>query len=253
MNRNELFLKNLVLASVIHEGQDLELKYRQRDLMSAGDKMYLTMEDDEPTILSQVQADEINAESIQDQISVMDTFDSDLPSLKFCDEMIGALATNDRDVFFENIGRQTQDFFAAMEWETVQLVTDEKTPYLIQRNDFLPVREAGKKLISMGLDSEYAEGIELTSETTPEFISAMFWLVRCDPMMPQVKFSGGGSSSVGTFCKYGNFHFDCYSHSEAKKLKKALGSTGFDTMSSQFCCERFSMTGAIEGRSISVN
>lgn len=252
VSRAQIFELSPTMARYIYDWQ--ASTYVLEDyLVEAGEEVWLDLDDEAPTVLSQAQADEMNKESEEYCRSMCDVMPSPPPKLDYFNRLIAELPFDDWDQFMDQVGNKLGELCLAMGWEQLFFITDSKTAFLVQESDYQPCKEAEKKLIEMGLARDYSGGIILKATSLQSFIASAFWIERCNGSAPYMYFAPKGSSIVGAICKYGNFHFDCHDEGEQAQFEAALAQTGFDLAADGICMEKFSETSAIEGRSIDLD
>lgn len=252
VTRKNIFDRNTTLAWHIFDWQ--KHTYDPAELLvEAGDKMYLELSDEEPTILTEKQAETENRHAISYCETMRDPFETAPPQLKRYEIVIAELAVDELDVFMARIGSKLKALCDHMNWREIHIISDSRSAYLEQDNDYPPVKQAEKKLNGMGLEHGYSGGIILDSASIEAFFSHIFWVVRCNASAPYINFCAQGSRIAGVLCKYGNVHFEPYCEREKALLLEAMAETGFEEAEDGLCEERFSEDGAMTGRKISLD
>lgn len=248
-SRERVFEQNPVLARHVFDWQD-ECYNPSEALYEAGESVHMQRGDAVVTILTKEMADEINKETEEKFSALRDSFDPLPPKIKSGGQLYAELPYNDINVFVEELGNHVKRLFQSMGWDRALLISYEKTPYLVQENDYPPADQATKKLIALGMKPDFTGGVILDLSSMQEFCSHIFWIVRCNAMAPHISFAAPNSATVGSFCKYGNIHFEVYDEEENKRFLQALKKNKFTLPEDGMCNESFSDTSKLEGRKI---
>lgn len=220
------------------------------NLSFAGDEVYLKSDDENPTTLTQHQADQINREYSEHCLAVCDTFKEPPIQSAFYEGIIAELDTTSFNIFAENIGQNAYQLSLELGWESIIVISNTRVPYLQQKTPYEPVKEAINTLIDMGMSKSSTDALRLGPRTIASFFRVIFWIIRCNAAAPEISFSSKNSNIIGTLCKYGNIHFDCYNEAEAGLLRQALKAANFIVVADKICTEKFSDATAIEGRKL---
>lgn len=218
--------------------------------LNEGEEVFLEVDDDVPTVLTKKQAEKLNVEYSAECLELCDDFVQPPSEFKFYKSIIGELETATFTDFTERIGKSLSNLSVELGWENIVLISNSRTPYLAQDNSYKPVKEAVRTLTKMGIRKTTSEAIKVSEETIEDLFAAIFWIVRCNASSPGICFSSASSKTVGTLCKYGNIHFDCYDRSEAIKIQQAFLIAGFKEAANGVCIEKYSDQNAISGREI---
>ncbi len=132
----------------------------------------------------------------------------------------------------------------------IYFILENKTPWLIQKNQLENVKKALEFLEVNGVSEEYCGAISASGDKLAELIENIFWVIRCNANLPICWFSTEGGKFVGNICQYGNIHFETYSLIEINKIKNFANQNNLIQIEN--CQEGFSKNGAIEGREIDV-
>lgn len=222
------------------------------DVYVEGDEVILELDSVTPTVLTEEQANQLNIEHAAYCMAMRDEFDRTPKKATWFGRIIAELDAPTFEVFIENIGQSLVRLTLALGWDEVFVVCDARRPYLAQDNTYKPVRNATQNLLAMGMTRTSIEGAVLNENTIPDFFASIFWIVRCNASAPGICFSSSNSNIIGTLCKHGNIHFECYSQAELGLLKEALKASSFIEVPSGICRENFSASRAIGGRQIIV-
>lgn len=251
-SRGEIFEQSALLARHIYDWQEASFN-AQDNYVEAGEDVWLDIDDAAPTTLTAEQAAQFNASQDDYCQALRDEFAVAPAKLSSSRLIIAELSAASFETFVQMIGERLQRLFEAMGYEEIFVLSDSKTPYLEQENDFPDVKAAEEKLMALGLTRDFSGGIGLPPTSVPELFSALFWIARCNASAPYILFSGKGALSIGTLCKYGNIHFDVYDEAEQTRLETVLIESGFHIAEDGVCVEKFSETSAITGRRIQID
>lgn len=218
------------------------------DILLEGQEVFLDLDDDTPTTLTKEQADQLNSEHAAYCAAMRDDFEELPTESNFFKRIIAELNVSSFDRLVSNFGESLNRLSTALEWDNVIVISHALIPYLAQENSYMPVKEAIRNLNKMGITQSSTQGVVLNKLTNIDFFTSMFWVVRCNASAPIICFSAANSNIIGTLCKRGNIHFDCYDESETKSLKNALKKANFIEAPDAICVEQFSESSAIEGR-----
>lgn len=244
-----------VFEKCVQLGQHVRLHQQvmfdpESDYVVEGEEIFLEAGDTTPTRLTKEQAYQFNIAHAAYSRSMWD----DIPDVSingsFFEGIIAELKSPSFDIFIDNIGPKLMQLAEALSWEEIFVISDSKRPYLAQKNSYKDVKNATDKLLEMGLSRTTHEGVVLKEKSIRDFFSTIFWIVRCNATAPGICFSSPNSKTVGTLCKYGNIHFDCFDRAEAENLKNALKSVSFREAQNNICNNNFTGPGAITGREI---
>ncbi|MCX2743168.1 hypothetical protein OO013_04790 [Mangrovivirga sp. M17] len=132
----------------------------------------------------------------------------------------------------------------------VLFMNDFAVPWLSQKNDYAPVKEAQMYLKRIGVDDDFAGGFIVNTPELLDFMSYLFWIIRCNAELPPCYFTFQKSKFVASLCKYGNVHFTFYNEEEMKVLEKIFDHLDMKEVPGGACLERFADGASIEGRRI---
>lgn len=251
VSRKDVFDSNTTLAWQVFDNQETYFNPSE-NLLSAGDSAYLDIDDDTPTILSPELAEKWNNDYIEYCNSMRDEFDPTPSKVDLYEQIIAELPQNSREGFFDIFGKKISLLFEHLNWAETSVVASSPIPYLVQKNDYPPVKTSTKNLKAIGISKSYSDGFVLTKPTTDTFFKNIFWITRCNASAPEILFSGAHSSIIGMLCQYGNIHFNCYNSDAKIQLTKALAEVGFIVAEDGYCRDSFSGTRITEERSLEI-
>lgn len=214
----------------------------------AGDRVVMDIDADGPEVLTSERAAELNAETAALFDSLKDRFDAGAPNLAHAGLIVAEDDSATMEDFVATIGQRFERLAAGAGWETFFLVTDARRSILEQDNDHPPVAAAQRALTDIGFARERPDGVVCDREGMRDLLPLLFRIARHNASAPSIVFCAEGAASVGTLCKYANIHFDVYDAAEKHRLERQIPEVGLLIVEDAICDERFSASGAIEGR-----
>ncbi|MCB1493567.1 MAG: hypothetical protein KDJ77_17515 [Rhodobiaceae bacterium] len=214
---------------------------------AAGEDVWLDIDADAPVTLTAAQAEELNRQTEAEFAELLDP-DPGLPPFERARFLVGELDAASMEAFTSAIGDAVLRLCAAMGWERLSVLPMVRASIIVQDNDFADADAATRTLADTGLTKDFSGAISGPAKDVAPLFGPLFWIARCNACAPYICFGAPGSATVGTLCQYANIHFDVYDTAEADALADALVASGFDVPDDGICGERFSETGAIEGR-----
>ena len=82
----------------------------------------------------------------------------------------------------------------------IHFILENKTPWLIQKNELRNVKKALEFLEINGVSEEYYGAISASGDELAELIENIFWLIRCNANLPICWFSTDDGKFVGNIC-----------------------------------------------------
>ncbi|QCK16704.1 hypothetical protein [Mangrovivirga cuniculi] len=160
------------------------------------------------------------------------------------------IPANSMDELVVQIGVITHKLSNSIKAGPVLFLSDFAIPWLSQNNEFPPVKNAQEYLKKLGIDEKFSGGFLVNESDLMEFMSHLFWLIRCNAELPPCYFTFEKFNFITNLCQYGNFHFTFYCEEERIELEKVFDQLGMNEVPGGFCYERFSEGSSIEGRRI---
>lgn len=237
-------LKNEVFASFIHSWQS-RFDPRIDPYLREPGMYYEDPISDEPRYFSKEEIELLHNreiewfESNKDLISPI--------ALEKHGELIYNLDFFDIIVYSVELGNMMQKLSEHLN-SKITFLLDYNVSWLHQKNDFKPVHDALTYLGQQGIDEHFAGGIKADGEVLAELFTRLFWIIRCNASLPYCWFTSDTDPFVGDVCKYGNFHFHCYSESIKVSIESFAGQNGMIKIDE--CFQNFYDPGDIEGRQI---
>ncbi len=207
---NQIFTSHLIqIQKEKHNPSDYAYK--------AGDELLIEGSAN-PLILSQEKADELNKEE-------MDFVDSNrdknpfehFSSLKWIGRytMISS-KTNSVD-YLNDVSKSIEGLRNHLKAQNLIVIGDWPTPWLVQENDYKPVKEA-QDYLKLSISSDFDGGFLLSDADLIAFIPRLFWLVRCNASLPDFLMTFENSKTAISICKYGVLHIESYDQEELKTI-----------------------------------
>lgn len=124
------------------------------------------------------------------------------------------------------------------------------TPWLLQPNDYKPVKAALDYLQEAGVGKIFDGGLLPVDDELPDFLLHFFWLRRCNVELPILNFTDSDQQIRATICKQGNLHIDAMNKIGKKELEKCISNSAFRLIEWHQCYNQYYKTSAIPGRRI---
>ena len=162
-----------------------------------------------------------------------------------------SLEHSDIDTFTTKLTEKLIDLFNTINATDFIIVSHLKLDFFGNRdNKFKPLKEAYKKLEKIVGNNTYKETFEIDTNSLPDFIEILFWIIRCDPSVAEYIFLFDKDEQVLIhLCKYGNIHLTEFNKEQLTEDKIIeLGWTIIDGQE----YDNFTSDGIIKGRQIKV-
>lgn len=251
VERAELLRRYEPLASYLKRWQ-ADTYNPENVAVQAGEKVWLDKNDAAATVLSEEQAESLNAEASAEFLALRDDL-AFAPDLIEMGTVIGYLPSPDMDAFADQIATHFAALANGLGWQKFAVMTDVRRPFLDQENDFESVRKAESHLLERGFSRSSDDGFECDLEGLLDLLPHLFWIARCNVSAPKLQIAANGARIVLILCYRANIHFCTYKIREKIWLKKILASTGFQIEKDGVCRDRFSENGCIEGRHLDLS
>ncbi|TWI81633.1 hypothetical protein IQ13_2651 [Lacibacter cauensis] len=149
------------------------------------------------------------------------------------------------------LSNKLKELFQAIGADEVYILSHLKLDLFGNRdNQFKPLAKAYEKLEAITGQTSYKEAFHININQLQQFIDIIFWLIRCDPAVPEYIFFFAGNEKLELFlCKYGNIHLTEIGN--VQLTKEVLAAMGWQVIDGPEY-DRFSNDGAIEGRQINL-
>lgn len=221
------------------------------DRYAPGDEVFMELEDEEATVLSAALADQLNHEHDAHLAALRDVFRGPLPDGKSTAFTIAEPPGATPEQSAAMAGPAFGALCEALGCDEIAILPMTRTPILVQQNEHSAA--AHRTLEELGLTSDFDGAVTGAPGAIAPLVEPLFRIARCDACAPYIVFGMKGSAIAGALCKYVNFHFDSYNEGDADRLSDALTGCGFAVPEDGVCRERFSKTGAIEGRRLDLS
>jgi hypothetical protein len=239
-------LKNEVFASFIGNWQK---RFDPRvDPYMTEPGNYFDWELDKQRWYSQDEIDEINTKVINEFLRLNDKIE--VKEIKSFGELKYNLPLNDILLYSIELGKTLEKLSKELNSELI-FILDYSVPWLYQKNDYEPVTEALQYLKKMGVCDDFVGGFKCNGDELAEFVSNLFWIIRCNASLPYCWFSTEKHEFVGDLCEHGNIHFHTYSEKIREKIQTFA--TKNSLVEIDECIEAFFDGGGIQGRQIDLN
>lgn len=238
------------LAHHVHAWQSQALD-PSADRFEPGDQVFLELDDEDATVLTEALADQLNRKHEAQLAALRDDFRGPLPDGKSITFTVAEPPGATPEHSAAMAGPALSDLCRALECDEVAILPMTRRPILVQRNK--ASETAHETLQALGLKPDFDGAMIGAPDDITPFVGPLFRIARCNASAPYIAFGMKGLAVAGAFCKHVNFHFDSYDRGDADRLSHALAGCGFAVPDDGICSERFSETGAIEGRRLDLN
>jgi len=150
------------------------------------------------------------------------------------------------------LGREIANLTTKLEFDKLIFLGDEKTAWLYRDHDFKPAKEALQYLIDHKIGKRFNGAIQVDTTELPIFIKHLCWLVSCNAVLPTVHFIDPGQTIIGNICQFGNLHISTMTATGDLNFKEVISKSKFSYLTDGNCYYKFSKSGAIKGRVITV-
>jgi len=234
-------LRNEVFASFIGSWQK-RLDPRDDPYM-VGEGVYYDPELDERRFFTQVEIDKVNERVLDEYLRLKDNVE--IKEFQYYVELRYNLAFMDIFVYSIEVGYTLQKLSSALNSDII-FILDYSVPWLYQKNDYQPVVDAMNYLRQIGVSEDFVGGFSFRGDELAEFVSHLFWIIRCNAALPLCWFSTDHHKFVGDLCKHGNIHIHTYSEEMKETIENFAKINALIEI--EDCFEAFSDEGGIDGR-----
>jgi len=157
----------------------------------------------EEEILNECDTDEEKKEYVE----MFDFINIDISNSKCIDKIIG-INPKHEETFTTDLNYKLIELFNSINVEELYILSDLKKDIFGNRsNNYIPLKNAYKRLEKVVNRSTYTEGFKIDLKDLNIFIDIFFWIVRCDPSISQqILFFDKDEKFYFSVCKYGNIH-----------------------------------------------
>ena len=150
------------------------------------------------------------------------------------------------------LGTELTMLIKSFGYDKLIFIGDIDIPWLKREHDFKPAKEALQYLVDNKIGKRFNGALQVDTSQLPTFIIHLAWLVRTNAVLPYVHFVNPNQNLIGTVCQYGNLHFWTVDEKTDEIFKTKIIETKFEFMTDQTCYDKFSKTGAIKGRQLTL-
>jgi hypothetical protein len=209
----EAALSNVTFANFIYNWQKSYDPTHDTFMKTEG--VYPDSELDKDRFYSQKECDEIRENQI---IQYKKSIDQITPKAQNqISEEIFNLRISDTLVYTNELGNLMSKLSKNLN-NNIIFFLELKIPWLYQRNEYKPVKQALNYLRNIGITNEYVGGIMANGEDLKELTTNLFWIIRCNAALPNCWFCDTSSKFVGDLCMHGNLHFHTFDENVKSKL-----------------------------------
>lgn len=180
-------------------------KYKPSGEWSEGDSVILD-DSDEVVVLTKDQAEELNTEELQYFLDNRDEYNSK-KIYKWIGRVTLISSKKTTKEYLSNLGQSLTDL--SNRYGDLLILGDWNTPWLNQENDYQPVLDA-TNFLKQKIDKKFNGGFILNSNEISEFITHLFWLIRCNASLPEFMITFNTCNTIFGICKYGILHIEFY-------------------------------------------
>ncbi len=137
-------------------------------------------------------------------------------------------------------------------YDNLVFLGDEDIAWLRRLNTYENYQEALQYLVDNKINKRFNGALQVDIAEIPIFIKHLAWLVRTNGILPYVHFTNPGQNIIGNICQYGNLHISTMNKTADKNFKDAIAKSSFTYLVDGSCYNKFSKSGAIKGRTITV-
>src|SRR6185437_844961 len=137
-------------------------------------------------------------------------------------------------------------------YENFIFLGDIDIAWLRRLNTYENFQEALQYLVDSKISKRFNGALQVEITELPNFIKHLAWLVRTNGILPYVYFTDPGQNIIGNICQYGNLHISTKNKTADKKFKDAIKKSTFTYLTDGSCYNKFSKSGTIKGRTITV-
>jgi len=137
-------------------------------------------------------------------------------------------------------------------YDNLIFLGDDDIPWLWRLNTNKNFQEALQYLVDNKINKRFNGALQVDTLEIPAFIKHLAWLVRTNGILPYIHFVDPGQNIIGNICQFGNLHISTKNKTTDKNFKDAIAKSPFTYLTDGSCYNKFSKTGAMKGRTITV-
>ena len=146
--------------------------------------------------------------------------------LNFIESRLLISSQKDSKNYLSEIALSLEKLRSELNEDYLLILGDWNTNWLNQDNDYKPVFNA-LNYLKRFIDKDFNGGFIFFGNELVEFISHLFWLIRCNASLPYFYMTFPKSETIITLCKYGVLHFEFYNEKERKIILAKLKEINF--------------------------
>ena len=150
------------------------------------------------------------------------------------------------------LGTQLVSLANNLGYDSFIFLGDENIAWLRRLNTYESFQEALQYLVDNKIGKRFNGALQVDTTEIPTFIKHLAWLVRTNGILPYVHFIDSGQKIIGNICQYGNLHISTKNKTADNNFKAAIAKSPFTYLTDTNCYNKFSKSGAIKGRTITV-
>ena len=216
---NEFFTNHLINIQM-KKHNPLDYEYKEGD-------SYCPDDPDQPVILTKANAEELNSK-YRDYINThkdINPFNTQ-NELKWIGRAVLISRKTDSASYLHDLGESLETLRQATANKNLIIMGDWPMPWLSQENEYRPVKES-LDWFKTQIDMDFTGGFLLNGNEIIEFISRLFWLIRCNASLPEFMMTYENLDTVFSICQYGALHLESYDIEELKFILKFFEKFGF--------------------------
>ncbi len=150
------------------------------------------------------------------------------------------------------LGTQLVSLAKNLGFDNFIFLGDEDIAWLRRLNTHENFQEALQYLVDNKIGKRFNGALQVDIAEIPTFIKHLAWLVRTNGILPYVHFIDPEQNILGNICQYGNLHISTKNKKADKKFNDVIAKSTFTYLTDGSCYNKFSKSGAIKGRTITV-
>ena len=150
------------------------------------------------------------------------------------------------------LGTQLVSLATNLGYDSFIFLSDEDIAWLRRLNTSENFQEALQYLVDSKINKRFNGALQVETSEIPTFIKHLAWLVRTNGILHYVHFIDPGQNIIGNICQYGNLHISTKNKTADKKFTDVIAKSTFTYLTDTSCYNKFSKSGSIKGRTITV-
>jgi len=124
--------------------------------------------------------------------------------------------------------------------------------WLKRLNTYENFQDSLQYLVDNKVGKRFNGALQVDIGELPRFIKNLSCLVRTNGIVQYVHFTDPGQNVVAAICQYGNVHISTKNKKADERFKDLVTKSQFTYLADTNCSNKFSMSNAIKGRTITV-